>query len=365
MKITYSKSATDQRFLKELQLRVAHYFASTGQDKHGNTLAYMKAAMLLLLYITIHSCIYLSASVSTYCFLHAAMGIVTIFTALNVAHDAAHGTLTRSRKWNKRLLYTFDILGVSGYMWRLKHVYSHHAHVNIPDMDGDIKQSALVRIFPNSPFKSFHRYQYLYMPVLYLFYTLFWFFIRDFRDHFSPTISGKPDCKIPLRAQVQFFLVKLFFIGRLIIVPLVLLPFSGGQVLTAFLIYHLTASATVAMALISTHIGEDSVYPQANDSGVMSHSWVRHQLITTSDFATENTVLTHLFGGFNHHVVHHLFPGICHIHYPSITKILRQTCLEYKMPYRCSGSLLEAMYSHLRFLRLRSNQGLAVEYIDM
>ena len=98
------------------------------------------------------------------------IGVLTIFVALNIGHDAAHGAFSCNKKINHILTYVFDLLGASGYLWKLKHVHSHHPHVNIPGMDGDIKQSQLIRIFPKSTFLWFHRYQYIYMPLLYFFY---------------------------------------------------------------------------------------------------------------------------------------------------------------------------------------------------
>ena len=35
----------------------------------------------------------------------------------------------------------------------------------------------------------------------------------------------------------------------------------------------------------------------------------------------------------HHQVVHHLFPGICHVHYPKIAPIVLQTCKEFNVPY--------------------------------
>jgi fatty acid desaturase len=32
-------------------------------------------------------------------------------------------------------------------------------------------------------------------------------------------------------------------------------------------------------------------------------------------------------------VVHHLFPSICHTHYPAIAPIVLQTCKEFSVPY--------------------------------
>ncbi|MGB0840523.1 MAG: fatty acid desaturase, partial [Chitinophagales bacterium] len=149
------------------------------------------------------------------------------------------------------------------------------------------------------------------------------------------------------------------------LIPYFLLPFSLGTILLGFVLFHFAASFTVALALISAHIGEDSVYPEPDAMGKMPTSWIRHQIVTTSDFATHNPVLTHLFGGFNHHVVHHLFPNICHIHYPQLTQILIQTCADYDMPYKSNPTLIRAIFSHWNFLKIRSLRGEKVEYIEM
>lgn len=33
-------------------------------------------------------------------------------------------------------------------------------------------------------------------------------------------------------------------------------------------------------------------------------------------------------------VVHHLFPNICHTHYPAIAPIVMDTCREFGIPYK-------------------------------
>lgn len=356
---------TQPEFFKTLQTRINRYFKTNNIAKTGNTKAYVKAVILLTCYIGGIVSIYFSASYFQLYFSYIVIGSLSIFVALNIAHDAAHNTFSKHRKVNEILLYTFDLLGANGYMWRLKHVYSHHPHVNIPNMDGDIKQSNLVRIFPNAPFLRLHQYQYLYMPFLYLLYTLVWLLFRDFRDFFNTDISGKPNIKHHWTQFLRLFLGKSFYISNLLILPTLLLPFSFSEVLLGFVLMNFTASMTVAMALISAHVGEESVYPQPDENGLMPSSWVLHQIATTTDFATKSPIITHLFGGFNHHVVHHLFPNICHIHYPELTKIVKTTCAEFGIKYNLNPRLIDAIVSHLRFLKMRSDKGLAVEYIEM
>ena len=364
MTIHYKKDSQDQQFLNALRQRVNLYFKANALKKTGTTFSYIKAALLLTAYVLAAIAVFYSSAAWQLYLCYALMGNLTIFVALNIAHDAAHSTFSSRRWMNDLLLYALDALGANGYIWKLKHVHSHHPHVNIPDMDGDIKQSNLVRIFPNARFLKFHRFQYLYMPVLYAFYTLIWLCIRDFKDFFSGTISGKPDHQHPRMEYVKLFLGKALFFSRMLLLPYWLLPFSFGQILLGFLFFHVVASYTTMLVLISAHIGEHSVYPAPDADGQLPHSWIRHQLITTTDFATGSWLATQLFGGFNHHVVHHIFPNICHVHYPQITKILIQTCHDFGMPYQSTPTFASAALSHLRFLKLRSQQNRPVAYPD-
>jgi len=54
---------------------------------------------------------------------------------------------------------------------------------------------------------------------------------------------------------------------------------------------------------------------------------------TTANFATNNPVVSWLVGGLNFQIEHHLFPKISHVHYPAISKIIRQACQEYGLVY--------------------------------
>jgi len=45
--------------------------------------------------------------------------------------------------------------------------------------------------------------------------------------------------------------------------------------------------------------------------------------------------------------------------------LFSQEFLLKSIPYQCNPSLLDAITSHFKFLRIRSSQGLAVEYLEM
>jgi len=56
-------------------------------------------------------------------------------------------------------------------------------------------------------------------------------------------------------------------------------------------------------------------------------------------------------GGLNFQIEHHLFPKISHIHYPAISKIIKQACLEYGIQYIEYRRVRHALASHVSYLR--------------
>ena len=72
---------------------------------------------------------------------------------------------------------------------------------------------------------------------------------------------------------------------------------------------------------------------------------------TTADFAQHNRVLSWFVGGLNFQIEHHLFPRICHIHYPRIARIVEKTCRQHGIRYHAFPSVSSAVRSHYRWLR--------------
>ena len=72
---------------------------------------------------------------------------------------------------------------------------------------------------------------------------------------------------------------------------------------------------------------------------------------TTVDFARKSRVVTWLLGGLNFQIEHHLFPRICHVNYPAISKIVEDTCREFGVRYAAHKSFWAGLASHYRWLR--------------
>jgi linoleoyl-CoA desaturase len=90
---------------------------------------------------------------------------------------------------------------------------------------------------------------------------------------------------------------------------------------------------------------------QEDCTGDIQEEWHIHQLKTTSDFARNNKLLSWYVGGLNFQIEHHLFPGICHIHYKQLAPIVQETARAYNIPYNLKPSFRAALVSHIERLK--------------
>ena len=79
---------------------------------------------------------------------------------------------------------------------------------------------------------------------------------------------------------------------------------------------------------------EEAEFPlPRQDTGRIEHPWAVHQAETTVDFARSSRVVTWLLGGLNFQIEHHLFPRICHVNYPALSRLVEETCRDFGIKY--------------------------------
>jgi linoleoyl-CoA desaturase len=349
-------------FYKTVTERVDAYFNNNQRSRQANVLFYLKTILLISSYVLCYCAIFACSNASLAILAMICMGPLAILIGINVAHDAAHHAIS-SKKWiNRSFLYLFDALGANSYMWRNRHVFSHHSFPNILNEDADLKQHPLVRIFPTDVLRKIHKYQFIYAPFLYLLYTINWLYFRDFQDFNAQKIGSLENQRHQTKEWIKLFLFKAIYITIIIVLPAWYSQLSLPAFILGFFCMNFAASITITLALIPSHVAEYSRFPLPDKNGLMPYSWSHHQVLTVIDFATKNPLLNLLFGGFNHHVTHHLFPSICHIHYPKLTPIIAQTCQEFGLDYRHESSFLNAYFAHYRLLK---NNGTPLSLTDI
>jgi len=112
------------------------------------------------------------------------------------------------------------------------------------------------------------------------------------------------------------------------------------------------AGLVLSLVFQLAHTVEHTAFPVPNEStGRLDDEWAVHQIKTTANFATNNKVVSWLVGGLNFQIEHHLFPKISHVHYPAISKIIRQMCQEHGIHYIEYPRVRYAVASHVAFLK--------------
>ena len=123
---------------------------------------------------------------------------------------------------------------------------------------------------------------------------------------------------------------------------------------------HYTAGLILSVVFQLAHVMEDAEMPLPEANGTIKNTWAIHQLRTTVNFSPKNKLINWFTGGLNHQVEHHIFPNISHIHYGKIAKIVKETALEFNLPYNEYKTTREAILEHFRQLKSLGDEPLAV-----
>ena len=132
--------------------------------------------------------------------------------------------------------------------------------------------------------------------------------------------------------------------------PIFVIGIVWWKVLLGFVVLHLVAGLILSVVFQLAHVVEDATFPLPDEKGNIETEWAIHQMQTTANFARNNWLITFYVGGLNYQVIHHLFPRICHIHYPKIEPIIEKTAKEFGVPYIYNKTFLSAFRSHVRVL---------------
>jgi linoleoyl-CoA desaturase len=149
----------------------------------------------------------------------------------------------------------------------------------------------------------------------------------------------------------KMILTKITHLSIFIGLPIVLTDYTWWQVILGWLIMHWTGGIILSVIFQLAHVVDGVHQPVPSDEGVIACDWAVHELMTTANFARKNLFLQWYLGGLNFQIEHHLFPNICHIHYPKIAPIVERTAKEYGYPYVVNETLWDALKSHARKLR--------------
>ncbi len=351
-------------FSTTLHSRINDYFTRNNITEKGNFLMGLKVAFFMAGFIGSYFLIHLSGhNIFLNILSWISLGFFTAFVGFNISHDAVHGSLSSSKFLNRVLGYTFNLAGTNKYMWKIMHNVIHHTYTNIPGHDEDLEPVSLIRLSTENKLKKIHRYQHFYAYLLYCMTSISWVFKKDFVAFFRKKMGNYEHKKHPLKEYIVLFASKLLYYFIFIALPIWLAEVPWWASVIGFVAMHFVQGLTLAVVFQLAHVVEGAHFPQPDEKGDVQNNWAIHQMNTTANFAMKSFLATWFFGGLNFQIEHHLFPNICHIHYPKISNIVKKTAEEFGIEYISNKTMWQAIRSHTRMLKLLgSNESLSMQF---
>ncbi|MCE6991017.1 acyl-CoA desaturase [Dyadobacter sp. CY323] len=352
-KIKFTPSIKSQ-FFPVLKQRVEAHFETTGISRYADSQMVVKTIVLLSIYILPFAALVLfSPPMWVSLMLWFVMGIGVSGIGMCIMHDANHGAYSKNPEVNKWLGYSIYLAGAGVTNWKLQHNVLHHTYTNIAEMDEDIRDRGVVKLSPNLKTSFLHRFQWAYAFFFYGILTMYWVTVKDFLQYKTFISSGvnRQSRQENRKMLAGLIILKLLYFSILFGLPIGLAGFTFLQVLLGFVVMHFTSGLILTVVFQLAHSVEGTAYPSCNEHGNVEKEWAIHQMETTVNFSRKNKVLTWFLGGLNYQIEHHLFPKICHVHYPEISEIVKETAQEFGLTYLENKSFSSALKSHISSLR--------------
>ncbi|MHA4810080.1 fatty acid desaturase family protein [Flavitalea flava] len=342
---------TPHSFHTELKKRIGSYFEEVGKSQTGNYSLFLKAVILMVCFTFVYIHLVFFTPGTIWAILECVLlGCVVAAIGFNVMHDGAHGSFSKYKWVNLFAAFSLNILGGNSFMWNMKHNIIHHSYTNVDGIDDDIDIQPWMRMSATQKKYRMHKYQHMYFWFLYSLLYIFWIFVLDYQKYFKSKVGNMALKKMSTSDHLVFWGFKLFHAFLFVALPIYMIGFTDWVI--GFVIFTFVAGFVLSLVFQLAHTVEHTAFPVANvETGKLEDEWAIHQIKTTANFATSNKVVSWLVGGLNFQIEHHLFPKISHIHYPAISKIIRQACQEYGIAYIEYPRVRYAVASHVAFLR--------------
>jgi fatty acid desaturase len=253
----------------------------------------------------------------------AALGGVSTQLAY-VGHDAGHRQIFRGRRANDAVGYVHGVLvGMSYGTWVGQH-NRHHAHPNHADADPDIdipvlafsEEQAAQRTGPARWITAHQAVAFL--PLLLL---------EGWSLHLTAaTAVARGEVARP---RLEGLLLGAHVVGYVALLASTLTPL---QALAFALVHQGVWGLCMGLAFAPNHKGMPVVPPGAR----LEHL---HKQVLTSRSVRGGRLVDYAFGGLNHQVEHHLYPGMPRHNLRRAQVLVEAFCTQHALPYTRTGVL--------------------------
>lgn len=232
-----------------------------------------------------------------------------------------HNFVHQTPRWYRAARVSFDLIGLSGTVWRREHVLQHHMYTNT-ELDNHYRGT--------EPFLVVDP--------------------RRRRNFMQRVVFPRA---APL---LLLFGIPANFVARVVAVLRGEESISTGEVVwpvQLLLLWHRHAQWGLCVAL--AQVGVAGVFyfsvalcnhnaldaPFAKKGAAERADWAEWQVRTCADFHTGASLFVSIFFflGLNRHTVHHVFPRLDVAHHARAQQILESVCADFRVPYRAARTL--------------------------
>ena len=246
-------------FYNDLKCSVESYFTSNKIQKTGDWRLYTKAIVLIptavFLYVFLLSFqypVWLGVAFA------ALLGFVLASIGFNIMHDACHGSYS-SKKWVNNLLgLTLNALGGNAFIWKFKHNIVHHTYTNVDGIDDDIAKSPIMRQCSTQKWVPAHRFQHIYVVLVYAISSFAWVVLMDFNKYFSKKIFNTPLQKMSTNEHLIFWASKALYLAFYVAVPVYFVGWGAWAI--GFAAMHVTMELVLALVFQIAHVVEHTEF---------------------------------------------------------------------------------------------------------
>ena len=348
-KFTHDRS---DDFFASAKLRSQEYLNSNGYSRYGGTQLIIEGALIFSFSISCYLVvIFGDLPTLAALFIGVMFGVSALLFALTLGHDAVHKTLVRNRTINDIVqTVTFGLIGADSFLWKLRHIKSHHISPNVDKFDVDVSENGFIRMSPLHQLRWYHRFQHIYANFVYGLIIIHTFIYYDLRCLVTGDLENVRVKTLSYTIVGKFILEKSIFVTVMFIIPYLLMDRPWWHIVIGAFIVSYINSIIFSIMLIGTHHSEGIQYPTTDEQDQLPHGWAYHQTVTAIDWLPSSKLANFISGGSNTHIAHHLFSNISHIHYVEISKIIKEEAERFDIPYR-ETSFLGMVVGHYRHLK--------------
>lgn len=265
------------------------------------------------------------------------------------AHTASHYAASRKR-WVNELLTYFGhplFLGLSVTFWRHKHLGLHHSAPNIIGVDEDSDFYPWFALTTDEVGRArgprrfyYERLQWALLP-----FALALNGLNMQKAGWAHVFEKLRSPGRRSRAHWMDTLALLLYFAVWVALPCLFFPLAH---VLAFYAIRIGLMGYAMFAVFAPgHLPPEAIRMRDGQRG-SDHYFL--QAVSTVNFRA-GFFGSLICSGLQYQIEHHMFPGVSHVHYPKMSKLVEQFCREQGLPYRSYG-WLEALRKSLAVFRV-------------